>query len=195
MRVDAGVKDGAMRQPDEITRSAAAALSSRAVPVTGQSQAEVLRWAHVVTWQVDRLRDSRLRAMRSAEHVRKSGYYGHEDAHPFQEMEGERLFVLISARQLIRALEAFDGDLRLPVALDRDDIELIRNAAEHWDEPEPTKGWAKKAAEREIDPTLHRWSREGAGLLGTILDEHLRGWASDVYEAVRVIDVWRHEQA
>jgi hypothetical protein len=78
--------------------------------------------------------------MRSTEHVRKSGYYGHEDAHPFQEMEASGCSCSISARQLIRALEAFDGNLRLPVVLDRLDLELIRNAAEHWDEPEPTKG-------------------------------------------------------
>ena len=120
----------------------------------------MLRWAHVVTWQVDRLRDSRLRAMRSTDRVREFRYYGHMDAHPFQETEGERLFVLISARQLVRALEAFEGELRLPAALDRNDLELIRNAAEHWDEPNPTKGWVKKAAERRIDPTLHRWSPE-----------------------------------
>lgn len=73
------------------------------------------------------------------------------EAQAFVEQEAERLFVLIAARQLIRALDAFDGNHRLPASVTSADVELLRNAAEHWDDE--TGKWGKEARQRGVEPS------------------------------------------
>jgi hypothetical protein len=73
-----------------------------------------LRWAHVLDVEIDRLREARITALDSHEAVLAKGMHGHSDSWPFFMMDGEAHFALVAARQLLRALRAFDGDDRLP---------------------------------------------------------------------------------
>lgn len=93
------------------------------------------RWAHVLSWQIDRLYASRMAAMRSQEQVRLAGHYPDEARWTFFEMESNAHFALVAARQLVRALRAFDGNDRLPEGLSNAQVRDVRDALEHWDEP------------------------------------------------------------
>jgi hypothetical protein len=71
----------------------------------------------VLPWQVARLHAARIHALESHEKVSQSGFYPDEARWPFMEMDAEAHFVLVAARQFIRALRAFDGNDRLPSGL------------------------------------------------------------------------------
>lgn len=140
-----------------------------------------MRWSHVLAWQVDRLYEARRLAMESHQKVLAMRFYGDEDAWPFHRMDAEAHFTLTAARQLMTALLAFDGDVRLPPSLDAKQVRLVRNALEHWDDP---AGWAALAmADRGADARDHRWSTRGPGILGTLVsDAALREWTVAVYD-------------
>jgi len=52
---------------------------------------------------------------------------------------------MIAVNQLLRALESFDGDLRLPQGIDERHLRILRNYLEHWDD---TDGRAHTASSR-----------------------------------------------
>ena len=85
-----------------------------------------LRWSHAIAQQVDRLHADRAAGLVGQDKVRAGGFYGHEDAWPFHMMEADKHFAMVPARQLLRALRAFDGDDRLPATLPAKDVGLVR---------------------------------------------------------------------
>jgi hypothetical protein len=109
------------------------------------------RWAHVLWWQIDRLQASRLAAMDSHERLVADGFYPDEGRWPFFEMEAESHFALVAARQLLRALRAFDGDDRLPEELTNAQVRDVRDALEHWDTPGGSE--AAKRLAKEVPTT------------------------------------------
>lgn len=146
------------------------------------------RWAHVLSWQVERLHDARRRAMDQFEQVRASGLYPDATRWAFMEMEAEAHFTLVSARQLIRALRAFDGLERLPATLSNSTLRDVRDALEHWDAPGGSQA-AKRLQDRGLDPFAHSWSRTGPGVLGeAIADATLKEWADEVYQTLSTWD-------
>lgn len=151
------------------------------------------RWAHVLSWQIDRLYASRKAVMGSQEQVRRARHYPDEARWPFFEMEADAHFALVAARQLVRALRAFDGKDRLPEGLTSAQVRDVRDALEHWDEPD---GRAAKSLGRQgAKASSHLWSYSGPGLLGDVVsDAALRQWAVDVYAELQrwdPYDGWR----
>lgn len=139
------------------------------------------RWSHVLQWQIDRLYDSRHRALESNEQVRRAGFYPDEARWPFMEMDAEAHFALVAARQLLRALRAFDGEDRLPTGLTNAQVRDVRDALEHWDKPGGSDA-AKRLQAAGANPSAHVWSTSGPGVLGDVVpDAVLRQWAADVY--------------
>jgi hypothetical protein len=155
--------------------------------ITATTQQAVLAWSTVLHLEVDRLQDSR-RAVVTFDRARRGrDTFTPADSLPFYDLDGHAHFTMTAAIQLVRALEAFDGDLRLPSGLDVDRLRALRNALEHWDD---TTGRAQKAmAELGASATAHRWERGGAGVLGDIVsDELLAHWARGVYNEIVGID-------
>jgi hypothetical protein len=150
-------------------------------------------WAHALPIQIDRLWDARRRALADWRGVEESGHYPSEARFPFLEMDAEAYFVLVAARQLLRALRAFDGNDRLPEGLTNAQVRDVRDALEHWDQP---GGRAAQAmAKRGADPAAHVWTEKGPGVLGEIVqDAVLRQWGLDVYADLQrwdPFDGWR----
>ena len=149
----------------------------------------MLRWSHVLVQQVDRLYADREEVVKSQEKVSQAGFFGHDDAWPFYMLEADKHFALVAGRQLLRALQAFDGNDRLPQTLLAKDVRLVRDALEHWDEPAGRANSAMR--DRGTDPNSHHWTREGPGVLGdTISDTVLRGWAAAVYSELVMWNPW-----
>jgi hypothetical protein len=151
------------------------------------------RWAHALPIQIDRLWDARRRALADWRGVEESGHYPNEARFPFMEMDAEAYFVLVAARQLLRALRAFDGNDRMPEGLTNAEVRDVRDALEHWDQP---GGRAARAmAKRGADPAAHVWTESGPGVLGEIVqDAVLRQWGLDVYADLQrwdPFDGWR----
>lgn len=139
------------------------------------------RWAHVLPWQIDRLYSARTHAVESHEEVLRAGFYPDEGRWPFMEMDAEAHFALVAARQLLRALRAFDGNDRLPDGLTNAKVRDVRDALEHWDAPGGSQA-AKRLSEQGADPASHVWRPDGSGVLGGVVaDSVLRQWAVDVY--------------
>ena len=140
-----------------------------------------MQWSHVLEWQIERLKASRSRFIENYERASNVGLYTVEDSRPAWEMEGERHFTLMASRQLLRALRAFDGNDRLPDSLPDDQLRALRDALEHWDEPNGSA--ARRMAAFGADPSSHKWAKEsGEGLLGDLItDEALLVWATSVY--------------
>jgi hypothetical protein len=104
-------------------------------------------------------------------------------------MEADKHFAMVAARQLLRALRAFDNNDRLPAAMPESDVRLVRDALEHWDEPTGTANTMMR--ERGADPGSHRWTLSGPGVLGDVIhDSVLRGWAVAVYDELVTWDPW-----
>jgi hypothetical protein len=131
--------------------------------------------------QIDRLYDARRRAIESNNKVMREAHYPDEGRWPFMEMDADVHFVLVAARQLIRALRAFDGNDRLPEGLTNAQVRDLRDALEHWDTPGGSDA-AKRLSRAGADFSAHQWSMEGPGVLGNVVsDAVLRQWAVDVY--------------
>ena len=132
--------------------------------------------------------------MASHEQVRKTGFYPVEAGWPWMEMDAEAHFALVAARQLLRALRAFDGNDRLPHGLTNAQVRDVRDALEHWDTPGGSEA-AKRLKDKGADPSSHKWSADGPGLLGDVVpDSVLRQWAIEVYQELQgwdPYDGWR----
>lgn len=111
-----------------------------------------LRWSHVLTGQIGRLHEARYAAVASQQTVLAKGRYDVNDAHAFFMMDAEAHFALVAARQLLRSLRAFDGSDRLPGHLEHSKLRLVRDALEHWDEPDgrAARGMQKLGADRGL---------------------------------------------
>lgn len=134
----------------------------------------------MLPWQIDRLYEARRLAVESDRRVRERRSRGEEDNWPFYRMDAEAHFALVAARQLLRALRAFDGNDRLPEGLTNAQVRDVRDAIEHWDRPDSRAAQALKAA--GANPSSHPWTADGPGLLGDVVqDAVLRRWAVDVY--------------
>lgn len=143
----------------------------------------------MLSWQIDRLYVARSEVLAAQEQSRAAHFYGHEHADAFRRLHGEAHFVVVAARQLLRALRAFDGNDRLPGGLGSDHLRALRDAMEHWDDPD---GWAsKRLAAIGAEASAHQWSDQGPGLLGKIvLDAELKAWADSTYEELVAWDPW-----
>ena len=152
------------------------------VAITAEDHNHVLQWAHVLEHQVLRLRQSRSEALATHYQVRVRLLHTPADNQPFHRMRGDAHFVMIACVQLFRALNKFNGDLRLPAQLEKSDLRSLRSALQHWDEGGGRA--AREMAELGVNPTSHTWSQaEGKGRLGELPnDEDLRHWASQVYD-------------
>jgi hypothetical protein len=141
----------------------------------------VMQWAYALTVQVDRVHADRLAFMESAERVRQTRFYGHEHAKAPRLMNADSHLCLVAANQLIKALEAFDDDLRLHPGVTREHLTLLRNALEHW---EDENGHAQRGmAALGADANSNKWRVDGSGLLGDIVDDlAMRAWAQHVYD-------------
>jgi hypothetical protein len=112
-----------------------AGWSSGASEAQRDAHNRALIWALGLERQVKRVRTARLDFM--AEHKRTiaRGIYDDESAEPPRRMQAEILLMFIASAQLLRALDAFDGDRRPREGLDPERVRLLRNALEHWDDP------------------------------------------------------------
>lgn len=122
------------------------------------------RWAHVLPLQVDRLYETCQRAMQSNEKVMREGLYPDEGRWPFLEIDAEAHFVLVAARQLVRALRAFDGDDRLPEGLTNAQVRDVRDALEHWDKPGGSEA-ARRLEKLGADASALAWTLDGPGVM------------------------------
>jgi hypothetical protein len=131
--------------------------------------------------------------------------YTHESAKPFIELRADRHFLLVAARNLLRAMKRLqrhgvDADIPEELAAD---IVVLRNCFEHWDERDQTasgKGRAGSAfrqfAENHPgdDPTSFRFGAGGTLAGGLDLDE-LAAVAADLHDRLVELDrsdfVWR----
>jgi hypothetical protein len=142
------------------------------------------RWAHVLPLQIDRLYEARRRALESHKQVMQEKFYPDEGRWAFMKMDADAHFVLVAARQLLRALRAFDGDDRLPEGLTNAQVRDVRDALEHWDTPGGSDA-ARRLSRAGADPSAHQWTADGPGVLGSVVsDAVLRQWAVDVYAAL-----------
>jgi len=149
----------------------------------------VMRWSHVLAWQVDRLYDSRKLFMASHQRVLERSFFGEEDSWPAFQMDAEAHFTLVAGWQLLRALLAFDGVDRLPATLSEHQLRLVRDGLEHWDEPNGRAATALGAL--GVEAKLHEWTSTGPGRLGgLVLDSVLRDWATAVYRDLLPWDPW-----
>jgi hypothetical protein len=117
----------------------------------------VLRWAHVLAWQIHRLDATRQEAFIARERSRGSPFYGAKEAEPFHRLEADRHFTLTAARNLLRALRVFDGNLRLPRGLGLADVEFLRDSLEHWDDPNDR---ARNVEQLVDDRSLLVWAEQ-----------------------------------
>lgn len=146
-----------------------------------------LRWAHALAWQVRRLDSTRREAYLAQERAPSSGFHTPADVEPFHRLEADRHFTLTAARNLLRALRAFDGDLRLPAGLSHADVYFLRDTLEHWDEP---TGYVTARADRtSVDPEV-RSTDGGGGRRGPVVnDRSLLLWADHVYADLLEVEV------
>jgi len=173
---------------DDGTGAIGVGWSSGASESQRDAHNRALIWALGLGRQVERLRIARLDFMAEHERTVARGTYDDESAEPPRRMQAEILLMLIAAGQLLRALDAFDGDRRPQEGLDPERVRLLRNALEHWDDP--TGRSQTQLAEKGVDPENNRWRQDGSGIVGDVDDRELEAWASAVYEDVRSWDPW-----
>lgn len=159
------------------------------VAKTAEDHSHVLRWAHALAWQVQRLRASRVAVMESHARVAASQTHTAQDNEPFHRMAAEAHFALTAAVQLFQSLRNFDEHLRLPPGLSEREVTALRNALEHWSNVWPNV--QRELDALDLDPALHQWdaigsdvnASPGAGRLGgRVQDELLLRWADAVYD-------------
>lgn len=155
--------------------------------MTVETQDKATRWAYAVLLQLDRLVEARDAAVEGTRRVRDKRRYDRAGAEPFYRLDADKHFALTAARNRLRALDALDGDDRLAGHLDRGDVELLRNALEHWDEPDGRAATTARA--RGVIPPSHVWQQDGPGVLGDLVDDgRLRAWATQVATDVVALD-------
>lgn len=169
---------------DELAFPVTATWSQGASEETRDAHYKAQRWSHVLPVQIDRLYEARRRAIESHKKVLQESFYPDEARWPFMEMDADAHFVLVAARQLLRALRAFDGNDRLPDGLTNAQVRDVRDALEHWDTPGGSNA-AKRLSKTGANPAAHQWSIDGPGVLGDVVsDAVLRQWAVEVYETL-----------
>lgn len=162
--------------------------SSGAPEAQRDAQSRALIWALGLQRQVKRVRTARLDFMAEHERTVSRGVYDDESAEPPRRMQAEILMMFIAAGQLLRALDAFDGDRRPSEGLDPERVKTLRNALEHWDDP---NGRAQtRLAAAGVDPLNNRWRPDGSGIVGDVDDVDLEIWAAAVYDDVKAWDPW-----
>jgi hypothetical protein len=151
--------------------------------ISPKTQRAVVFWAYALDLQVTRLHQSCREVVELDAARRNRRTHVPDDNVPFLRLEAEAHFTIVAAAQLLRALANFDGDLRLPPALDSGHVRLLRNALEHWDEP---AGLAqRKLAALGAKATSHEFDRTGTGVVGNLIsDRVLQAWARQVLDQV-----------
>jgi hypothetical protein len=119
--------EGASRKP-RATCGSSTTTPERNTEERRDAHYRVQRWAQVLPWQIERLHASRLAAMDAHENMLASGHYSDERRWPFMQMDAEAHFARVAARQLLRALRAFDGNDRLPDGLTNAQVRDVRDA-------------------------------------------------------------------
>jgi hypothetical protein len=147
-----------------------------------EAHEQALIWSLATQRQVERVRQARLDFMAEAERTKARRVYDDDSAEPPRRMQAEIVLMFIAARQLLRALEAFDRDHRPRQGLDPRQVQLLRNALEHWDDPMGAS--MLKLAAAGVDPKDNRWREDGSGLLGGIDDRDLVAWAKAVHDDI-----------
>jgi len=140
------------------------------------------QWAFVLRILAQRLHDAQRAALSASRASRLARYYGPEDAQPFLLLKADRQFFISAAHHLVVAVDGSNGHLP---TLDHPTVRLLRNAMEHWDEPQ---GWSacELADQGFPDPTAHSWGAGGTQLGGGALDvDALLPWAAQVYDAAK----------
>jgi hypothetical protein len=138
---------------------------------------KALEWAHVVAWQASRLHDAESMALASNELVRRGGTYTHNHSRPFFELRAEKHFLLIAARQLLRALKIYGDRKRVPAPRHDSQVMLdLRNALEHWDGAAPESFQSRLGTRADA----HQWGRGGTLLAGVLEVDELAAWAAEV---------------
>ncbi|HZC26190.1 MAG TPA: hypothetical protein VE287_04150 [Actinopolymorphaceae bacterium] len=172
-----------------IARRPTACTSAYAMNERTAAHHRALRWAHALAWQVRRLDSTRREAYIAQERRPSSGFQTPTDAEPFHRLEADRHFTLTAARNLLRALRAFDGDLRLPAGLSHADVYFLRDTLEHWDEP--TGPARTRADQTSVDPEVRaRGANGGGGRRGPVVnDRSLLIWADQVYADLLRVEV------
>ncbi len=133
--------------------------------------------------------------------------YTHVDRQPFIELRADTHFMLIAARNLLRALDALQPhgvQVRFPARLAAD-LKTLRDCLEHWDEQqaaETSTGQRGRAyrdfAQRYPDeePTSFRFGAGGTFAGGLDLDE-VAGLVASLYDQLVELEasnfVWRGE--
>ena len=149
---------------------------------------QALIWALATKRQVQRVRQARLDFMAEHERTVQRGVYDEESAEPPRRMQAEIVLMFIAARQLLRALKKFDGDHRPREGLDSRRVRLLRNALEHWDQPDGSSRAELTAA--GVDPKDNRWRHDGSGIVGGVDDSELDEWAATAYDDIKTWDPW-----
>jgi hypothetical protein len=137
--------------------------------------------AYIVVWQAERLTASQAQAIRDyLAQTRSGGVYGAENRHPFHRLNADRRFLLLAARDLLRALDKIGEADRIPADL-AGHIEILRNTNEHWDE-EDGRSKRRFVAAGGVNPHAHRWGPAGT-TLGELVDvDTLVTLARQIYE-------------
>lgn len=138
---------------------------------------KALEWAHIVPWQAGRLHDAESKALASNEIVRRGATYTHDHSRPFFELRAEKYFLLVAARQLLRALEIYGDRKQVPAPRHEPKVMIeLRNALEHWDGSAPEVFESRRGAKAQA----HQWGRGGTLLAGVIEVDELAVWAQEV---------------
>lgn len=147
---------------------------------------EAVRWSWVVPWQGRRLQEAQ-RAVVDAQREwqgRQGLRHGAQHRYPHHHrLDAERHFLLIAARDLLRALKAFEGTSPTVPELLADAVVLLRDCLEHFDEPDGRSGRKFRGEHPESEPGAHSWGAGGTQLGGSV----------DVVELAAVADRIHHE--
>lgn len=138
---------------------------------------KALEWAHVVVWQASRLHDAESTAFASNERVRHGATYTHDHSRPFFELRAEKHFLLIAARQLLRALKIYGDRKKIPAPRhDPQVMVALRNALEHWDGAAPESFQTRIGTRADA----HQWGAGGTLLAGVLEVDELAAWAAEI---------------
>lgn len=128
-------------------------------------------------WQARRLHDAESKALASYEERRPGATYTHDHSRPFFELRAEKHFLLIAARQLLRALKIYGDRKRVPAPRHDPQVTVdLRNALEHWDGVAADSFESRSGARADA----HQWGRGGTLLAGVLEVDELAAWAEEV---------------
>lgn len=138
---------------------------------------EALSWSAIVALQRDRLAETE--AWIATEHDAGRHVAGTDDLTrmTFVRLRADRHFLLVAARNLMRALDTvgLEGTLTLDGA---DHVLVLRNCLEHWDEPNGRSATKFARLFPSGDPNSYRWGVDGTRFGELDLDKLVRSVAS-----------------